>query len=49
VLRVTYRGKAPDEPLRMLSDKRRSLPAYAKVFSDTLAEHGRERFSLPRR
>jgi DNA-binding transcriptional LysR family regulator len=49
VLRVTYRGKALDEPLAMLSDKRRPLPAYAKVFCDMLAEHVRKGFPLPRR
>ena len=39
VLRVTYRGKALEEPLAVLSDKRRPLPGYAKVFCDMLAEH----------
>jgi DNA-binding transcriptional LysR family regulator len=48
VLRVTYRGKALDEPLTMLSDKRRPLPIYAKVFCDMLAEHVRKGFPLPR-
>jgi DNA-binding transcriptional LysR family regulator len=49
VLRVTYRGKALDEPLTMLSDKRRPLPVYAKVFCDMLADHVRKGFPLPRR
>lgn len=48
VLRVTYRGKALEEPLAVLSDKRRPLPGYAKVFCDTLAEHVRKGFPLPR-
>jgi DNA-binding transcriptional LysR family regulator len=49
VLRVTYRGKALNEPLAMLSDKRRPLPAYAKVFCEMLAEHVRKGFPLLRR
>jgi DNA-binding transcriptional LysR family regulator len=49
VLRVTYRGKALDEPLAMLSDRRRPLPVYAKVFCEMLADHVREGFPLPRR
>jgi DNA-binding transcriptional LysR family regulator len=49
VLRVTYRGKALDEPLTMLSDKRRPMPGYAKVFCDMLADHVRKGFPLPRR
>ena len=48
VLRVTYRGKALEEPLAVLSDKRRPLPSYAKVFCDMLAEHVRKGFPLPR-
>ena len=48
VLRVTYRGKPLDEPLTVLSDKRRPLPAYAKVFCEMLAEHVRTGFPLPR-
>jgi DNA-binding transcriptional LysR family regulator len=48
VLRVTYRGKPIEEPLAMLFDKRRPLPAYAKVFCDMLAEHVRKGFPLPR-
>lgn len=47
VLRVTYEGKALEEPLTVVSDKRRPLPAYAKVFCDMLAEHVREGFPLP--
>jgi DNA-binding transcriptional LysR family regulator len=49
VLRVTYRGKALAEPLTMLSDKRRPLPGYAKVFCDMLAQHVRKGFPLPGR
>ena len=46
VLRVTYRGKPLSEPLSMVYDKRRPLPAYAKVFCDMLAEHVRKGFPL---
>ena len=48
VLRVTYRGKPLNEPLTVLSDKRRPLPSYAKVFCEMLAEHVRKGFPLPR-
>jgi DNA-binding transcriptional LysR family regulator len=47
VLRVTYAGKPLDEPLTMLSERRRPLPAYAKVFCAMLAEHVRKGFPLP--
>ena len=40
---------ALDEPLTVVSDKRRPLPSYAKVFCDMLAEHVRHGFPLPRR
>jgi len=46
VLRVTYRGKPLSEPLSMVYDTRRPLPAYAKVFCDMLAEHVRKGFPL---
>jgi len=46
VLRVTYRGKPLNEPLTVLSDKRRPLPGYAKVFCEMLAEHVRKGFPL---
>jgi DNA-binding transcriptional LysR family regulator len=46
VLRVTYRGKPLSEPLAMLSDKRRPLPGYARVFCEVLAEHVRKGFPL---
>ncbi|MEP6723989.1 MAG: LysR family transcriptional regulator [Variovorax sp.] len=49
VLRVTYQGNALDEPLTIVSDKRRPLPGYAKVFCEMLSEHVREGFPLPRR
>jgi DNA-binding transcriptional LysR family regulator len=49
VLRVTYAGKPLDEPLAMLSERRRPLPAYAKVFCDMFAEHVRKGFPLPGR
>jgi DNA-binding transcriptional LysR family regulator len=48
VLRVTYRGKPLDEPLTILSDKRRPLPGYASVFCEMLAQHVRQGFPLPR-
>lgn len=48
VLRVTYLGKPLDEPLTVLSDKRRPLPGYAKVFCEMLAEHVRKGFPLSR-
>ncbi len=44
--RVTYAGKPLDEPLTILSDRRRPLPAYAKVFCDTLAAHVRKVFPV---
>lgn len=47
VLRVTYRGEPLNEPLAMLSDKRRPLPAYAKVFCEMLAEQVRAGFPTP--
>ena len=47
VLRVTYRGKPLDEPLTVVSDKRRPLPGYAKTFCEMLAEHVRKGFPLP--
>jgi len=49
VLRVTHEGNAIDEPLTMVSDKRRRLPLYAQVFCEMLAEHVRHGFPLPRR
>lgn len=49
VLRVTYRGKPLNEPLTVLSDKRRPLPSYAKVFCEMLAEHVRKGFPLSHR
>jgi DNA-binding transcriptional LysR family regulator len=48
VLRVTYRGKALEEPLAIASDKRRPLPGYAKVFCEMLADHVRKGFPVPR-
>jgi len=48
VLRVTYRGKPLSEPLAIASDKRRTLPAYASVFCEMLAQHVREAFPLRR-
>jgi len=48
VLRVTHRGKPLDEPLTVLSHKRRPLPGYAKVFCQMLAQHVRRGFPLRR-
>jgi DNA-binding transcriptional LysR family regulator len=51
-LRVMYRGKPLNEPLAMLWDKRRPLPAYAKVFCEMVAEHVQQAFPIggePRR
>jgi DNA-binding transcriptional LysR family regulator len=44
--RVTYRGRPLDEPLAMISQKRRPLPAYAKVFCEMLADHVQEAFPI---
>jgi DNA-binding transcriptional LysR family regulator len=49
VLRVTYQGNALDEPLTVVSDKRRPLPGYAKIFCDMLAEHVLSGFPLAAR
>ncbi|MEO6362618.1 MAG: LysR family transcriptional regulator substrate-binding protein, partial [Caldimonas sp.] len=49
VLRVTYQGKALEEPLTVVSDKRRPLPGYAAIFCDMLAAHVRSGFPLPSR
>lgn len=45
-VRVTYRGKPLNEPLAILSDRRRPLPPYAKVFCEMLAEHVRTVFPV---
>jgi DNA-binding transcriptional LysR family regulator len=47
-VRVMYRGKPLDEPLAMLWDKRRPLPAYARIFCDMVAEHVRQAFPIKR-
>lgn len=44
--RVTYRGRPLDEPLVMISHKRRPLPAYAKVFCEMFADHVQEAFPI---
>lgn len=44
--RVTYLGKPLDEPLSILSDRRRPLPGYAKVFCEMLAGHVRKVFPV---
>ena len=49
VLRVTYRGKPLNEPLAMVSDKRRPLPLYAKEFCEMLGEHVKKAFPVPRK
>jgi len=45
-LRVLYRGKPLSEPLTMVYDKRRALPAYARVFCELLAEHAKRVFPV---
>lgn len=45
-MRVMYRGKPLDEPLAMLWDKRRPLPAYAKVFCEMVAEQVQQAFPI---
>ena len=47
-LRVLYRGKPLNEPLVMLYDKRRPLPAYAKLFCEMLAAHAKQVFPVMR-
>jgi len=47
-MRVMYRGKPLDEPLAMLWDKRRPLPAYAKVFCEMVGEHVKHAFPIKR-
>jgi len=46
LLRVLYRGKPLSEPLTMLYDKRRPLPAYAKAFCDLAATHAKKVFPV---
>jgi DNA-binding transcriptional LysR family regulator len=46
LLRVLYRGKPLSEPLTILYDKRRPLPAYAKVFCDMMADHAKKVFPV---
>ena len=46
LLRVVYRGKPLSEPLTILYDKRRPLPAYAKVFCDMVAVHAKKVFPV---
>lgn len=48
-MRITYDGKPLDEPLGMLWEKRRPLPAYAKVFCEMVAEHVQQAFPISRR
>jgi DNA-binding transcriptional LysR family regulator len=45
-LRVLYRGKPLSEPLTIVYDKRRPLPAYAKVFCEMLAAHAKKVFPV---
>jgi DNA-binding transcriptional LysR family regulator len=46
VLRVLYRGKPLSEPLTIIYDKRRPLPAYAKVFCEMIATHAKKVFPV---
>jgi len=47
-MRVMYRGKPVNVPLGMLWDKRRPLPAYAKVLCEMVAEHVQQAFPIKR-
>jgi DNA-binding transcriptional LysR family regulator len=47
-MRVMFRGKPIDEPLAMMWDTRRTLPPYAKVFCEMLAEHVQQAFPIKR-
>ncbi|HUL63985.1 MAG TPA: LysR family transcriptional regulator [Burkholderiaceae bacterium] len=47
-MRVMYRGKPLDEPLAMLWDKRRPLPAYANVFCEMVAKQVQQAFPIKR-
>jgi DNA-binding transcriptional LysR family regulator len=46
LLRILYRGKPLSEPLTILYDKRRPLPAYAKAFCEMLAAHAKQVFPV---
>jgi DNA-binding transcriptional LysR family regulator len=46
LLRIVYRGRPLSEPLVMIYDKRRPLPAYAKAFCDMLAVHAKRVFPV---
>jgi DNA-binding transcriptional LysR family regulator len=48
LLRIVYRGKPLSEPLVIIYDKRRPLPAYAKAFCDMLAVHAKRVFPVTR-
>lgn len=45
---VTYRGKALQEPLSILWDKRRPLPPYAAIFREMWVEYVRKVFPITR-
>jgi DNA-binding transcriptional LysR family regulator len=47
-MRVMYRAKPIHVPLAMVWDKRRALPAYAKVLCEMVAEHVRQAFPTKR-
>jgi DNA-binding transcriptional LysR family regulator len=49
LLRIVFHGKPLSEPLTILYDKRRALPAYAKVFCDMLADHAKRVFPVVRK
>jgi DNA-binding transcriptional LysR family regulator len=46
--RILYRGKPLSEPMTIVYDRRRSLPSYAKVFCDMLADHAKRVFPVTR-
>jgi DNA-binding transcriptional LysR family regulator len=48
IVRLTYRGKSLREPMTILWDKRRALPAYAEDFCQALAAFMREIYPISR-
>jgi DNA-binding transcriptional LysR family regulator len=46
VLRVLYRGRPLSEPLTIIYDKRRPLPAYARVFCEMISAHAKKVFPV---
>jgi DNA-binding transcriptional LysR family regulator len=46
LLRILYRGKPLSEPMTLLYDKRRPMPAYADAFCELLAAHAKKVFPV---